>query len=308
MNMSDSRTGMTRRDILKGAGVLAAGAAVAGGLGETVAGLRPAEAQQMAAETGVRLAHVGGDGSFKRVVDNGITFGLTNDAPYNWRDPATNARRGIDYDITMAAVKLLGITKIAYSEGPWDSMVPGLVSKRFDYLVTNIHVTAARLQVIDFTAPAYFYADWLIVQRGNPKHISTWDSLKGHTAGTMRGENYVDWLNKRKDLAGVKVYTDVDEYIQDLSAGRVDAIIGDQPELGWYLKVHPTSRVELVTNYVPQSDLSDWTRYGVRKEDNDLNNAFSRALEELRINGTLSAIMNRYGLLDKNLAIWPKIS
>jgi len=88
----------------------------------------------------------------------------------------------------------------------------------------------------------------------------------------------------------------------------VDAIIGDQPELAWYLKVHPTSGVELVTNYVPQSDLSDWTRYGVRKEDNDLNNAFSQALEELKVNGTLSAVMNRYGLSDRNLSIWPKTS
>ncbi len=307
MDATGSGSRVTRRSMLKGAAALTGMAAV-GGLGGPFAGLEVAQAQQAALETGVRLAHQGGDGSFKRVLDNGITFGLTNDAPYNWRDPSTNARRGIDYDITMAAVKLLGITKISYSEGPWDSMVPGLVSKRFDYLVTNIHVTAPRLQVIDFTTPVYFYADWLIVQRGNPKHITTWESLKGHTAGTMRGENYVDWLNKRTDLAGVKVYTDVDQYIEDLAAGRVDAIIGDQPELGWYLKVHPTSRVELVTDYVPQSDLSDWTRYGVRKEDNDLNNAFSQTLAELRANGTLSAVMNRYGLSDKNLSLWPKTS
>lgn len=293
----------TRREVLRDA--VATAGAVALGVAEVMEAPRPTFAQQVPLETGVRLAHPGGEGSFKRAVDKGVTFGITNDAPYNWRDPATNQRRGIDYDITMAAVRRLGITKVSFVEGPWESMVPGLVSKRFDYLITNIHITAKRLQVIDFTDPVYFYADWLIVQKGNPKGLTTWESLKGHTVGAIRGENYVDWLEKRKDLAGVKVYKDFDEEIQDLSAGRVDAIIGDEPVYAWYLKAHPDAKIELAKDYIPQSDLSDWTRYGVRKEDNDLNNAFSHALAELRVDGTLLAILEKYGLSIRNLATFP---
>lgn len=305
MGTKDRSTQVTRREVMRRAAALT-GVAVAGALGGTSADPGRAQAQQVNLETGVRLAHQGGDGSFKRAMEQGITFGITNDAPYNWRDEQTGKRRGIDYDITMAAAQRLGLTKISFSEGPWASMVPGLISKRFDYLITNIHLTPTRLQVIDFTIPVYFYADWLIVQKGNPKRLSTWASLKGHTVGAIRGENYVDWLDKRKDLAGVKVYKDFDEEIQDLSAGRVDAIIGDQPVYAWYLKSHPDARIELVRDYVPQSDLSDWTRYGVRKEDNDLNNAFSQVLAELKADGTLAAVMTRYGLSDRNLATWPK--
>ena len=303
MSNQASRDEVTRRDVIKGA-VTLAGAAATGAL--TLAATADAQAQQITLESGVRLAHQGGDGSYKRALEQGITFGITNDAPYNWTDPATSKRRGIDYDITMAAAERLGITKISYSEGPWASMVPGLVSKRFDYLITNIHLTEKRLEVIDFTIPAYFYADWLIVQKGNPKNLSTWDSLKGHTVGALRGENYVDWLDKRKDLAGTKVYKDFDEEIQDLGAGRVDAIIGDQPVYAWYLKAHPEAQIALVKDYVPQSDLSDWTRFGVRKDDNDLNNAFSQAIAVLHADGTLAAIMERYGLTGQNLSIWPK--
>jgi polar amino acid transport system substrate-binding protein len=296
---------VTRRHLMHTAAAVA-GAAATARLGGALAFPQAARAQQITLESGTRLAHPGGDGSFKKVVDKGIVFGITNDAPYNWRDPATSERRGIDYDITMAAAGRLGITKISFAEGPWASMVPGLISKRFDYLITNIHLTPKRLEVIDFTSPAYFYADWLIVQKGNPKGLTAWQGLKGHTVGAIRGENYVDWLDNRKDLAGVKVYKDFDEEIQDLSAGRVDAIIGDEPVYAWYLKAHPEARIELAKEYVPQSDLSDWTRFGVRKEDNDLNNAFTQALGTLKADGTLLAILERYGMSIRALATFPQ--
>jgi ABC-type amino acid transport substrate-binding protein len=37
-----------------------------------------------------------------------------------------------------------------------------------------------------------------------------------------------------------------------------------------------------------------------------LNNAFSQAIAVLHADGTLAAIMERYGLSGQNLAIWPK--
>ena len=223
MAMGDGTERLTRREIIGiGAAAAVAGAAIASSHGTGLGGPQVAHAQETPLMTGARLAHQGGDGSFKRVLENGITFGVTNDVPFCWRDASTSKFRGIDYDITMAATGLLGITKISFAEGPFASMVPGLTSKRFDYLITNIHINAKRLEVIDFTVPAYFYADWLFVQKGNPKKISTWESLKGHTVAVQRGENYGDWLAKRTDLGGVKIYTDMSGEIQDLIAGRVD--------------------------------------------------------------------------------------
>jgi polar amino acid transport system substrate-binding protein len=294
---------LTRREMIGiGAVAAVAGAAIASSHGTG----QVAHAQEAPLMTGARLAHPGGDGSYKRVLEKGITFGVTNDVPFCWRDAATGKFRGIDYDITMAAAGLLGITKISHAEGPWASMVPGLTSKRFDYLITNIHINAKRLEVIDFTVPAYFYADWLFVQKGNPKNISTWESLKGQTVAVQRGENYADWLAKRTDLGGVKIYTDMAGQIQDLIAGRVDAIMGDEPTMAWYIKTQSDPKIELVKGYVPQSDLSDWTRFGVRKEDNDLNNAFSQALAQLKIDGTLLMIMERYGLSAHQLSAFPR--
>ena len=76
--------------------------------------------------------------------------------------------------------------------------------------------------------------------------------------------------------------------------------------MAWYIKTQSDPKIELVKGYVPQSDLSDWTRFGVRKEDNDLNNAFSQALAQLKVDGTLLMIMERYGLSAHQLSAFPR--
>jgi hypothetical protein len=60
-----------------------------------------------------------------------------------------------------------------------------------------------------------------------------------------------------------------------------------------------------VADYVAQSDLSDWTRFGFRIGENDINNVFSRAITEMLINGEILAILQKYGLGTRNVAAFP---
>jgi ABC-type amino acid transport substrate-binding protein len=161
-------------------------------------------------------------------------------------------------------------------------------------------MNAKRLEVMDFTVPVYFYGDGLIVKQGNPNNLHTWQDLAGHVVGAERGENYADWLDKRTDLKDVKLYKSFSEEIQDLVNGGVDAIIGELPVFAYYAKVHAGS-IEVASGYIPQTNLADWTRFGVRKEDNDLNNAFSHALMDIVADGTALSILERYGMSVDNL-------
>ena len=48
-----------------------------------------------------------------------------------------------------------------------------------------------------------------------------------------------------------------------------------------------------------------YARYALRKGDVDLNNAVSRALDEVRADGTLAAIIKQFGYTDRNLWFFP---
>ena len=221
----------------------------------------------------------------------------------NFLDTATGERTGWNTDIVVAALQRSGIDKIEFVEGPWESMVPGLQSARFDLLASDVHVTPERVKIIDFSIPVFWYGDALVVQTGNPAGLSTWESFAGKTIGSSLGVNYTDWLAARTDLKSHQVYKDTPTAIADLLAGRIDGYIAEDANFTGFLAQNPGIAVEFVSSYVPQSDLADWTRFGFRQEDKDMNNVFSRAIAEMFIDGTTLAILRKYGLGERNLFV-----
>jgi len=248
-------------------------------------------------------SYVGGDGSYERYKKDGIRLGLIEFFPVNYVDKETGKRTGWNTDIVLAALERIGIDKIEFVEGPWESMVPGLQSGRFDLLTSDVHVTPERLKIIDFSVPVFWYGDALVVNKGNPTGITTWESLAGKNVGSSLGVIYTDWIAARTDLGSHQIYKDTQTAIADLIAGRIDAYVAEDANFTGFLSQNPSLPIEFVAGYVPQSDLADWTRFGFRIEDKDMNNVFSRAIIEMFIDGTTLGILRKYGLGERNLFV-----
>ena len=68
---------------------------------------------------------------------------------------------------------------------PWGSQIPALLSKRTDVIAQNIHVNPERVKVISFTGPAWWYGPVVLVEKGNPDGIKSYDDLKGKDVGAI---------------------------------------------------------------------------------------------------------------------------
>ncbi len=249
--------------------------------------------------------YTGADGSYEKYRTEGIRLGLIEAFPVNFTDPETGERTGWNTDIVLRALEHAGIDKYEFVDGPWESMVPGLQSGRFDLLASDVHVTPERIEIIDFTAPTFWYGDALFVPAGNPANVHSWEDLAGKTVGVGLGTNYAEWLQQRDDLGTLNTYKGPQEMAADLVAGRIDALIAEDSNFTGYLAENADLPIENVPDYVPQSDLSDWTRFGTRIGDNEFNNVFSRALIEMLITGETLEILKKYGLGIRNLAAFP---
>lgn len=247
----------------------------------------------------------GGDGSYKRVVDGGITLGISNDPPYTFQDTSTQEYDGIDVRIFKEICKRLGIEKIKWEIVQFDALIPGIGAKRWDVVVDNLHENPKRLAVVAFTSPAYWYGSALAVNKGNPKNIHTSADMAGHSVGTVRGSFNQGLLEKRTDLKELKLYTSNEAEFADLIAGRVDVIMEDDIKIGQFMKAHPDAAMELATGYEVAPEEYGYARYALAKEDVDLNHAVSRALDEIRGDGTLGKIIAEFGLTDRNLWYFP---
>ena len=250
----------------------------------------------------------GGDGSFDRVVREGIVLAISNAYPFTYQDEKTKEFDGLDVKVFRMITKLLGIQKVRWEIVQFDALIPGLVAKRWDVVVDNIHENEKRLAVIDFTGPAYWYGTALAVPKGNPKNIHVSTDLAGKVVGVVRGSFAHGYLEKRTDIKELKVYTTSEAEFADLVAGRMDVTMDDDIKLGMFIKARPGVAIEIATGYAPALEEYGYARYGIRKQDIDLNHAISRAIEELRANRDgIPKILEENGLSLRNMWYWPVV-
>ena len=247
------------------------------------------------------VTFTGGDGSYKRVVRDGIVLGISADFPWSYQDEKTKEYKGIDVEVFREVARRLGIARVSYNTMPFDSLIPALLARRIDVIADNIHENPKRLAVIDFTGPAYFYGAGIATQRGNPKKISSWDSLPGKRLGVGRGTQAQAIAEEIRGVKELKLYSSADTEYADLVYGRLDAVLDDATKIAMFVKRHPGINMELSSVVVPPSLQPGYARYGIRKDDVDLNNAVSRAIEEMRADGTIMNIIARGGLPARNL-------
>ncbi len=249
-----------------------------------------------------------GDGSYQKAVKDGITLGISPSPPYTSLDPATGKASGLDVEINEAALKWMGVTKIQYEVAPFGQLIPAMLAKRVDVVSSNIHITPDRLKVVSFTGPAWWYGPAIVTQKGNPENLTSFDMLKGKKIGAIAGSAADEYL--RKIGADVVAFqTDAEEFA-GISTGRVPAIVEDDVKVLEFLKANGSTPIEIVNNVKVPDELIfkygyGYARYALRKEDCTLRAAFTQGLAEIRGNGTVSAILKKYGLSNRNLFFFP---
>ncbi|HEX3347496.1 MAG TPA: ABC transporter substrate-binding protein, partial [Acetobacteraceae bacterium] len=242
-----------------------------------------------------------GDASLANAQKNGITLGFSQNPPEAVFDEKTKEPGGIDWDINKGALDWLGIKAVRTEWMPWESQVPALLSKRTDVIAGNIHVNPQRVKVISFTGPAYWYGPALLVAKGNPLGIKSYDELKGRKVGSISG-SAADFYLRSVGVSTTAFKTETEE-LQSLNQGRLEAVLEDDLVYIEFAKANPQNNIEPLWGVAtPESMINGggygMARYAVRKEDCTLRAGYTQALAEMRANGMVSAILRKYGLTD----------
>lgn len=249
-----------------------------------------------------------GDASLAEARESGITLGISPSPPYSSLDPARGVAEGLDVEINEAALRWAGIATVRYEVMPFGQLIPALLAGRIDSVASNIHVTPDRLKAVSFTGPAWWYGPAIVVPRGNPAGIASFDDLVGKPVGAIAGSAADEYL--RKVGATVTAFqTDAEEFAA-ITTGRVNAVVEDDVKVAEYLKANASAPIEMAANVAVPDEVIfgygyGYARYAVRIEDCSLRAAYSQGLAEIRGNGQVSAILKKYGLGNRNLFFFP---
>ena len=207
--------------------------------------------------------------------------------PWSYHDES-DTLVGYDVEVSRAIAEKLGVEP-EYVESDWDSLFAGLDAGRFDLVCNGVEVTDERALTYDFTTP-YGYIHTALAVRKDNDEIASFEDLKGKTTANSLASTYMELAESYG--ATVQGIDTLEETIQLLTAGRIDATLNADVSFYDYLNVHPDADFKIVA----QTEEASHVAIPLRKGDASatLLEAINNAIDELRADGTLKELSEKY--------------
>ena len=207
--------------------------------------------------------------------------------PWSYHDES-DTLVGYDVEVSRAIAEKLGVEP-EYVESDWDSLFAGMDAGRYDLVCNGVEVTDERSKTYDFTTPYGYIHTALAVKKDNDT-ITGFEDLKGKTTANSLASTYMELAESYG--ATVQGIDTLEETIQLLTAGRIDATLNADVSFYDYLNVHPDADFKIVALTEEASHVAIPLRKG--EETASLREAIDKAIEELRAEGTLTELREKY--------------
>ncbi|MEE1921499.1 cystine ABC transporter substrate-binding protein [Pseudomonas sp. 148P] len=226
----------------------------------------------------------------KTIQDKGvINVGLEGTyPPFSFVDE-NGKLTGFEVELSEALAQKLGV-KAKVQPTKWDGILAALESKRLDVVVNQVTISDERKKKYDFSKPYTISGIQALIlkKKAETLNIHSAADLADKKVGVGLGTNYEQWVKKEVPKADVRTYEDDPSKFADLRNGRIDAILVDRlAALEYAQKAKDTALA---------GDAFSRLESGIalRKGEPELLAAIDKALDELRADGTLAKLSEKY--------------
>ena len=272
---------ISRRSFLAAAGLSVAALALTacgGSSASTASSVASSAASSEAASTSAAAGEL-------TTVEAGKLTMATNAAfpPYEMTTD-TGDFEGIDIEVAGAIAKKLGL-ELQVDDMDFDAALLAAQNGKSDMVMAGVTVTDERKAVMDFSDSYATGIQSIIVPEGSD--ITSPDDLAGKKIGTQRGTTGYIYCTDDFGEDSVVAYDDGLTAVQALNNGQVDAVVIDNAPAKEFVAANP-GLVILDTSYA-EEDYAIGMAKGSSLED-----AVNATLEELKADGTLQSIVDKY--------------
>jgi cystine transport system substrate-binding protein len=208
--------------------------------------------------------------------------------PFTYHEDGTGDITGYDVEIIQAVAGKLGV-EVEFAETQWDAIFAGLDAERFDLIANQVSINDERLAKYDFSEP-YTVSPGVVIVAADNTDITSLADLDGKTTAQSLSSN---WYTLAEDNgATVEAVEGWAQSIALLEQGRIDATLNDKLTYLDYITSKPDAAAKL--KVAAETDDPSTNAFVVAKGSTTLVDAINKALDELRADGTLAAISEKY--------------
>src|SRR5699024_11032912 len=238
--------------------------------------------------------------SLEEIKDRGvIRIAVANEIPYGFIDLNGEAK-GAGPEVAQHLVKELGIDEIEWVTTNFGSLIPGLQADRFDMVAAEMAILPQRCDKVAFTEPNSSYGEGLLVAKGNPKDVHSFDYFADNDEkiAIMAGADQLEMLQALDVPAErmVTISTNSDA-ISTVSTGR--AIAYAATSLTVSELAAKSKQVEAAADFedpvIDGQPVRSWGAFTFNKDADDLVDAFNAELETFKQTDEWRDILTEYG-------------
>lgn len=191
---------------------------------------------------------------------------------------------GIDVEIAKAIAESMG-KELKVEDMAFDSIIPAILSGKADIGVAGMTVTEDRKASVDFT-DTYVKASQVIIIKADNTEIASAADVEGKSIGVQLGTTGDLYASDVTDT--VERYNKGFEAVQALSQGKIDAVIIDDQ----VAKALAADNADVKVLDEPFTE--EEYAIAVKKGNTELVEQINAALAELKENGKLQEIVDKY--------------
>ena len=205
--------------------------------------------------------------------------------PYEYYDNGQLV--GIDIEVAGAIAEKLGM-KLETTDIAFDSIIPGVQAGKYDIGMAGVTVSEERLQQVNFSDSYATGVQVVIVKEGGK--VQSLDDMADAIIGTQSGTTGFIYASSDFGDDHVKSFTKTTDAVEALKNGQVDCVLLDNAPAEALVDANPDAGLSILETAYTVEDYA----IAINKQNTDLLNQINAALAELKADGTLQSIIDKY--------------
>ncbi|HEV5774719.1 TPA: transporter substrate-binding domain-containing protein [Streptococcus pneumoniae] len=209
---------------------------------------------------------------------------------------------GADIDMAQAIADELGV-KLEISSMSFDNVLTSLQTGKADLAVAGISATDERKEVFDFSIPYYENKISFLVRKADVEKYKDLTSLESANIAAQKGTVPESMVKEQLPKAQLTSLTNMGEAVNELQAGKVDAVHMDEPVALSYAAKNAGLAVALsyaaknaglavATVSLKMKD-GDANAVALRKNSDDLKEVVDKVIQKLKDEGTYQSYLEK---------------